>query len=147
MGSYSKQEIVEIDGRELSVSLDVLDDHNGRGEDIARLVEVVGHGRGDSRGLQYLQEVEFIGCYVGVALYVCGTVLAHYEFLVEAVGPLDLEGSDAGGDATCQNPRVEEAALGVDSEDELFELRVVVGFGHWVYTDAVGLVTAGTMIA
>jgi hypothetical protein len=93
-----------------------------------------------------LQEVEFIGCYVGVALEVCGTVLANYESVVETIVPLDLDGSDARGDATCKLPRVEQPAPGVDFEGELFELRVVVECGHWVCSGLVVLVTSGTMI-
>ena len=69
------------------------------------------------------------------------------SFRWQAVGLLDLQGSYAGGDATCQNPRMEEAALRVEFEEELFELRVVVGLGHWVYSDVAGLATSGTMIA
>ena len=71
--------------------LDILNDNVWSGENLAGLIEVIRRRCGQSYGLQYLQELEFVCCYMRVLFDVDITVPAYNHFCGLAARSLNLK--------------------------------------------------------
>ena len=84
-------EIGYMSGCEFRFSLDIFNDEVWLGENLAGLIEVIGQRHGQSRGMQEVQELEFVCCYMRILFEVHFTMLTYNHFFRQAARSLNLK--------------------------------------------------------
>jgi len=115
------EEIVQVDGGEFWLAVDVLEDQIGGGEDLTEVIEIVRCRCEEASGLHELQEPEFVRGYLRVVTQIDGSMAANDEAVCLAVGTLELEHRYLGGDSSSKGMRMEKGAARFDFLDEAFE--------------------------
>jgi len=81
-----KEQIGQISGCELRLSLNIFNDEVWHRENLAGLIEVIRLRHRHSGGMYELQEIEFVRCYLRVVFEIRSTMLAHNQFFRVATG-------------------------------------------------------------